>query len=136
MKPATPAFSPRRARWAWKLTKALSSEERGNFQQGLILLEQADSIRDLRAEDRVLRARLLLRSQRLEHAQNAFAKLAREFDGTAEPDLQYLRRYCLRTLALMRSDPIRHRLEVQAAKDIDCKPRLRRNFPLHVSEDS
>jgi hypothetical protein len=135
MEPDAPPRTWKRAKWAWKLVKASMAEDRGDFDQGLRLLDDAAQIKALRADRRVQRAMLLLRAQRLPEAQSAFASLRKEFAGSPDPDLQYLKRYCTAMLGMIRGDPGPLAMATKEARSIPCRQRLRRNFPLDYRDD-
>jgi tetratricopeptide (TPR) repeat protein len=130
-----PPFARRRLRWAWLLFKADLAEIRGDYDQAIALLDQANGLKPLRDERRAHRALLLLRSQRLVEAQSALASLRKEFEQSADPDRAYLRRWCTATLGLMRVESAQFDREAHKAAAIPCRPRLRRRFPLPPPPD-
>jgi len=130
-----PPRSLKRAKWAWKLFKAKQAERRGDYDGGLRLLNEAAHMKPLWAPERVLRAMLLLRSQRLPEAQAAFASLRKDFEGSDDPDLQYLRRFCTAMLGVITGNSLRLDYEAKQAHSIPCKARLRERFPLDVREE-
>jgi hypothetical protein len=135
MDPDVPPRTWKRAKWAWKLFKAARAEHRGDFDQGLRLLDEAAQVKALRPEYRVQRAMLLLRAQRLSEAQTAFAALRKECAGSSDSNLQYLTRYCTAMLGMIRGDPGPLAVATKEARSISCQPRLRRKFPLNYRDD-
>jgi hypothetical protein len=130
-----PPRSWKRAKWAWRLLQAKRAERKGDYEGGLRLLEEAELIKPLWASERVLRAMLLLRAQRVPEAQSSFSMLRREFEGADDPDLQYLRRFCTAMLGMIRVDAAPMNYEAKQAQTIPCSPRLRQRFPLISSDD-
>ena len=88
----------KRAIWAWKLFRAGRAEIAGDWEAGLQLIDEAAQMSELWPYHRVLRAVLLVRSQRMSEAQLAFVSLWNEFDGSDDPDHLYLQAYCKATL--------------------------------------
>jgi hypothetical protein len=127
--------SLRRLRWAGLLWRASRREGKGDFEAALAALEAADRLEPLWPAERVQRAWLLLRAQRLREAQRAFAALWKEWEGAEDPDRQYLRRFCNAMLGMIRVDPGPMHYEARAARDIPCRPRLRRRFVLVGDEE-
>jgi hypothetical protein len=130
-----PPRSCRRLRWAVKLAGVRRAEEKADYRLALERLDSAAAIKPLWPEHRVWRAWLLLREQRLEESQNAFAALRKEFQGSENPDLKYLRHFCTAMLGMLRIDAAPMAFAARQAADIPCRPSLRRNFPLVGAED-
>lgn len=95
----------KRVVWAWKLFRAGRAEIDGDWETGLRLVDEAAQMNDLWAYHRVLRAVLLVRSQRMAEAQLAFVALWNEFEGSDNPDHQYLQAYCKATLEAIWENP-------------------------------
>ena len=135
MEPDTPPLTRQRAKWAWKLFRAKQSDRNGEYQRGLDWLDEAAQIKALYPQHRVLRAKLLLRNQRIQEAQSAFAALRKELEDSEDPDNQYLRHYCSTMLATIRADTAHVRHQAKAAQSIPCSPMLLRRFPLVAGRD-
>lgn len=135
MDPDVPPRTWRRLQWAWKLLKATRSDDTGDYELGLQQLDEASRIKALYPAERVLRAKLLLRSQRDQEAQTLFASLRKELDESENPDLRYLRHYCNAMLALIRLDFGHVHLQAKLAQSLPCKQRLRYRFPLRVIDE-
>jgi len=129
-----PPWSRKRLLWAWKLGQAGWFEGKGEFDRALKLLEEVADIRPLRPSDRVQQALLLLRSQRTREAHESFAALRDELKGSENPNLQYLRRYCTATLAMLMRSP-QWAYEAKEAKLIACSQSLKRRFPLVTMDE-
>lgn len=79
--------------------------------------------------DRVDRAMLLLRAQRIGESHAAFSALRDEFKGSDNPALRYLRHFCTVQLSLLMGSP-QWSYEAKQAKSIDCSFWVKRRFPL------
>jgi|tagenome__1003787_1003787.scaffolds.fasta_scaffold20115087_1 hypothetical protein len=121
-------LSPRRFRYAWKLMKAFSAEQKGQFDRALELVDDAAEIMPLYADDRVRRALLLLKAQRTRDAHAAFAALRNEFKGSDDPDIQYLRHYCTHQLSLLTPSSGQWGYEAKQAKLINCRRYLKHRY--------
>jgi hypothetical protein len=130
MKNEVRPWTLKHAKWAWKLFKAQRAEDNGDYKRSLQLLAEAGQIKALWAPGRVQTARLLLRDQRIEEAQSAFAALRKELETSDDPKDQYLRCYCAAMLADIRGDFGQYQHQARRAGSIACKERLRRLFPL------
>jgi len=84
----------------------------------------------LQPPDRVWRALLLLRAQRIREAHVAFAALRDEFKGSDDPDLQYLRHYCTFELSGLTRGSGQWSCEAKKGNLIDCRASLKRRFPM------
>lgn len=127
-------FSPARFRWAWKLFQSYRAEKKGQFDRALQLLDEAEEIIPLPPSDRVHRAILLLRAQRIPEAHASFAALRDEFKGSDNPNRQYLRHYCTSQLSLMaRSGQWSY--EAKQAKRIDCSRSIETRFPMVTADE-
>jgi hypothetical protein len=135
MKPDAGRWSWRRLPWAWKIASAGDLERKGDFDGALNLLDEAEQIGGLRPSDRVLRARLLLRSQHIPEANQAFVALRNEFKGSQDPDFQYLRHYCTYMLSSLVRSSGQWAHEAMEAKRIDCHPSLERRFPMTTIDE-
>jgi hypothetical protein len=124
------AFSPRRFRFVWNLLKALIAEQNGRFDRALQLVDRAGGTMPLRPSDRVWRALLLLRAQRIREAHVAFAALRDEFKGSDDADLQYLRHYCTFELSGLTPRSGQWSYEARKGKLIECHASLKRRFPM------
>lgn len=132
-RPANPSLA-RRFRFAWRMLKALRAEHRGDFDRALHLVDGAAAILPLRASDRVWRAMLLLRAQRIGDAQKAFGALRDEFKASDNPDLRYLRHFCTYQMAaIMPSDQWAY--EAKQAKLTPCREYLKRRFPMVTTDE-
>ena len=90
----------------------------------------------VRLRDRVQRARLLLRMQRIKEANLAFLALRNELKGSEHPDQKYLRHYCTYMLSSMsRTSSGQWGYEAEQAKLIPCSPSLKRNFPMTTIDE-
>src|SRR5438270_9093069 len=118
-----------RFKWAWKIARAGSYERKREFERALRDLDDAADIWPLRASDRVHRARLLLRNQRIQEGHRGFATLREEFKGSDDPDIQYLRHYCTYELSYLTRSP-QWSYEAKQAKLINCGRSLKRRFPI------
>jgi hypothetical protein len=127
--------SVRRWRWALHLWRAGRREGKRDYDGAIAALDAAARLEPLWPAERVQRAMLLLKAQRLKEAQQAFAALWKEWQAADDPDRQYLRRYCNAMLGMIRTDASPMALEARAARDIPCHAWLRRRFPLVESED-
>lgn len=130
-----PPLSWRRFKWAGQLFMADRAEAKGHYDAALEWLRRAEEIRPLGPRDRVFRAMVLLRSQRLREAHSLFASLRKEFGGATDPTRQYLRRYCTAMLGMLRLDSGPMDYEARQARSIPCSPSLRRRFPLVERQD-
>ena len=119
-----------RFRWAWKIAQAGSYERKGDFERALRDLDDAAKIWPLRAPDRVLRARLLLRNQCYQEGHGAFAALRDEFKASDDPYLQYLRHYCTYVLSGLTRSSAQWSYEAKQASLIGCRAALKRRFPM------
>ena len=135
MKPDAGKWSWRRLPWAWKIASAGSLERKGYFDRALTLLDEAEGIGPLRPSDRVLRARLLLRSQRIGDANNAFVALRNEFKGSRDPDFQYLGRYCTYILSSLHRSSGQWSHEAKEAASIAGRASLKRRFPMTTVDE-
>lgn len=124
-----------RLKFSWKLWRVFRANGKRQFDRALTLLEEADKIRPLRAPGRVYRAALLLKAQRTHDAHVAFAALRDEFKGSDDPDRQYLRHYCTYQLSWMSRSSGQWSYEAKQAKLVDCRPALRRRFPMLSTDD-
>ena len=126
----------RRFKWALKLAKADSAEGRGDFDRAWILLDEAEQMGGLRLQDRVRRARLLLRMQRTSEANKAFLALRNELKGSEAPNQKYLRHYCIYMLSKMiGTSSGQWAYEAELARQLPVKPNLKRDFPMITIDD-
>lgn len=121
-------FSRRRFPFVWKLVKTLRADQRAQFERAMRLLDEAGEIMPLRASDRVWRALLLLKAQRLAEARKAFVALREEFKDSVDPNLRYLRHFCTHKLSMMTPSSGQWSYEAKQAKLLDCDPNLKRRF--------
>ena len=110
--------------------KALFAEQAGRFDRAVHLLDRASDSMPLRPSERVWRALLLLRAQRIREAHRSFAALRDEFKGSDDPDLQYLRHYCTYELSGLTPSSGQWSYEASKAKLIECRASLKRRFPM------
>ena len=123
-------------KWAVTLAKADFAEDRGDFDRAWSLLNEAEQMGRLRVQDRVQRARLLLRMQRLNEANKAFLVLRDELKGSEHPDRKYLRHYCTYMLSSMsRASSGQWAYEAEQAKQLPCSASLKRNFPMTTIDE-
>jgi hypothetical protein len=123
-----------RFKWAWKIARAGSFERKREFERALRDLDGAANIWPLRASDRVHRARLLLRNQRIQEGHRAFATLREEFKGSDDPGIRYLRHYCTYQLSSL-TGSAQWSYEAKQAKLIDCSRSLKRRFPMTTVDE-
>lgn len=135
MDPDLPPRTWQRAKWAWKLLKATRAENRGDFDEALQLIDEAARSKALLSASKVQRAKLLLKAGRLPESQSAFASLRKELDGSPDPDLQYLKRYCEAMLGMITGNIGALAVAEREVRSIPCRPRLRRRFPLQGRDD-
>lgn len=123
-------FTWMRVQWSWKLFQARRAEAAGQWELGLRLIDEAAEIKALWTPDRVIRAMLLLRGQRKVEAHSAFVALWNEFEGSDDPDLQYLQRYCEAVLGAIWGSPSRPLNGNDQPDAIPCNRLLKMRFPI------
>jgi hypothetical protein len=112
------------------LLHVAEAEKRGDYPRALELLDDFAARCPCRAEDRALRALLLLRCQRLDEARTALTALRRELKGFDDPERSYLWRWANATLALLGNRTRQFDFECREAEYLGAGLRLRRRFPL------
>ncbi len=128
-------LSSRRFRYVWRRLKSLRAEWEGQFDRALQLLDEAGKIMPLRASDRVGRAMLLLKAQRISEAHVAFAALRDEFHGSESATSRYLRHFCTYQLSLLTRSSGQWSYEAKQAKGVDCSVSLKRRFPMTTTDE-
>ena len=130
-----PRFKSQWLRWAWKLLRAFIAESNRDFRRALQFIDEASEIMPLQSWFRVKRATLLLRLERVEEAYHVFDALRQEFEGSSDPNRQYLRHYCTAMLSLMQPDSNQWSYEAKQAKAIKCSRSVKGLLPIVSADD-
>jgi len=94
-------FSRQWFRSAWKLTRSLIAECKGDFGRAVQFIDEAGEVSPLASWFWVKRATLLLRLERAEEAYRWFEHLRQQLEDSTSPERQYLYHYCTAMLSLM-----------------------------------